>query len=385
AHFDCFSGAAGDMMLASCLDAADSLAYPLGGLALFPSHESTDVVGGGGASSPSPEVFLLYHGHSHGHSHSHNSNSQSNLRNLPQIKEMLLSAPPTHIPPLVASLAIQSFTELAYAEMNTHGADSVESVHFHEVGAVDSIVDTVGTVLALYYLGVDLGISCSRLPLGEGSVWTDHGLLPVPAPATLRLMVGMPTCQGPKGVTGELVTPTAAALLRVLTGISSAQENNSSKSHWQPKAVIGRPPCFTPRAIGLGAGTKDFERHPNVLRLILGDDIQNSKSSTINERNHKLWDIHKLTHLEANIDDATPELLAHTVDLLLKNGAIDAWIHPIVMKKGRPAHSMHCLCHCESQTRLLGVLFRQTTTLGIRIQRGILRAALKRRFLAVQL
>lgn len=205
---------------------------------------------------------------------------------------MLLSAPPTHIPPLVASLAIQSFTELAYAEMNTHGADSVESVHFHEVGAVDSIVDTVGTVLALYYLGVDLGsekdgekkqcaVSCSRLPLGEGSVWTDHGLLPVPAPATLRLMIGMPTCQGPKGVTGELVTPTAAALLRVLTGISSAQENNSSKSHWQPKAVIGRPPCFTPRAIGLGAGTKDFERHPNVLRLILGDDIQSQ--SAINE------------------------------------------------------------------------------------------------------
>lgn len=203
---------------------------------------------------------------------------------------MLQMAPSQYIPKHVASLAIDAFTALAHAEMATHGAESIDQVHFHEVGAVDSIVDTVGTLLALYHLGVDLGssdvgdtktnkcvaVTCAALPLGEGTVWTDHGLLPVPAPATLRLMIGMPTCPGPKGVTGELVTPTAAALLRVLTGVyydSSARDGGSNKgSYWQAKVVHGRPPhSFIPRAVGVGAGTKDFERHPNVVRLILGD------------------------------------------------------------------------------------------------------------------
>jgi uncharacterized protein (DUF111 family) len=196
---------------------------------------------------------------------------------------MLREADNTHIPPLVASAAIAAFTELAHAEMHTHGATDLDSVHFHEVGAVDSIVDTVGTLLALHHLGVDLGdvddsskrcaVSCSRLPLGEGTVWTDHGLLPVPAPATMRLMVGMPTCPGPKGVTGELVTPTAAALLRVLTGAHLRYE--SKGSYWQPKQLAGRPPNFTPRAVGIGAGTKDFEKHANILRLVLGDETHN--------------------------------------------------------------------------------------------------------------
>ena len=238
------------------------------------------------------------HGHSHGHEHSHNHNhnaSGGNLRNLPQIKKMLQSAPSQHIPTHVASLAIEAFTALAYAEMHTHGANSIDEVHFHEVGAVDSIVDTVGTLLALYYLGVDLGndddktvaVTCSALPLGEGNVWTDHGLLPVPAPATLRLMIGMPTCPGPRGVTGELVTPTAAALLRAFTGVSSHDDDKSSNksSYWKSKSVPGRPPPMIPRAVGIGAGSKDFERHPNVLRLILCDDIekQPTKSSNTDE------------------------------------------------------------------------------------------------------
>lgn len=191
---------------------------------------------------------------------------------------MLKLAPSEHIPHHVASLAIEAFTALAIAEMHTHGAESIDQVHFHEVGAVDSIVDTVGTLLALNYLGVDLGgeesgsqVTCSPLPLGEGNVWTDHGLLPVPAPATLRLMIGMPTCPGPKGVTGELVTPTAAALLRVL--VSSGQNDENSGSYWQPKEVYGRPPSFIPRAVGIGAGSKDFERHPNILRLVLGEAL----------------------------------------------------------------------------------------------------------------
>lgn len=200
---------------------------------------------------------------------------------------MLRNANSAHIPPIVASLAIAAFTELARAEMLTHGATDLDSVHFHEVGAVDSIVDTVGTLLALHHLGVELGdvddsskrcsVTCSRLPMGEGTVWTDHGLLPVPAPATMRLMVGMPTCPGPKGVTGELVTPTAAALLRVLTGVHLKDEQVDD--YWQPKQVAGRAPYLTPRAVGIGAGTKNFAEHANILRLVLGDVARNDTST----------------------------------------------------------------------------------------------------------
>jgi hypothetical protein len=137
------------------------------------------------------------HDHSHGHSHSHSPGADSHtgpLRNLPEIRKMLQEAPDQFLPPWVRETAIAAFTELAQAEAMTHGASSIDAVHFHEVGAVDSIVDTVGTLIALYNLGVT-SVSCSRLPMGEGTVWTDHGLLPVPAPATLRLLVGMPLCQ----------------------------------------------------------------------------------------------------------------------------------------------------------------------------------------------
>eukprot|EP00536_Pseudo-nitzschia_multiseries_P003141 jgi/Psemu1/185187/e_gw1.47.121.1 len=212
------------------------------------------------------------HHHSHGHSHSHRHSSSSShhsdgpLRNLPEIRRLLEESDDRFIDPWVKSMAIKTFTELAKAEAKTHGADSIDAVHFHEVGAVDSIVDTVGTLIALHCLGVRT-FSCSRLPIGEGTVWTDHGILPVPAPATLRLLAGMPVCPGPSngsGITGELVTPTGAALLRALclTGGCAL-----------PAVPTGRPPAFTPRAVGIGAGTKDFEKHPNIVRLLIGDDV----------------------------------------------------------------------------------------------------------------
>jgi len=322
AHWDCFSGAAGDMMLAACLDASGNgaallthihhcieeglpelkgdfslemekvLKSSMGSIAANyvtvnsrynhqPAPTPSDALSNDGSHSHSHEHSHNHeHSHSHNHSHEHShelghshennnaridesSHSHSHqhasgpLRNLPQIRKMLLDASPTYVPVWVRNYAIEAFTELAKAEAMTHGVSSLDTVHFHEVGAVDSIVDTIGTLLALYCLGVST-VSCSRLPLGEGTVWTDHGLLPVPAPATLRLLVDMPVCPGPLGVTGELVTPTAAALLRVLT------RNSKSK-------IPGRPPCMTIRKIGIGAGTKDFEKHPNILRLIIGD------------------------------------------------------------------------------------------------------------------
>lgn len=175
---------------------------------------------------------------------------------------MLEAAPSQYLDPWVRNTAIQVFTELADAEAKTHGVNTSDGVHFHEVGAIDSIVDTVGSLIALHELGVN-SVSCSRLPIGEGTCWGMHGLMPVPAPATLRLLEGMPVCEGPAGVTGELVTPTGASLLRVLT--KNSRENG---------LLPGRPPSFTIRKIGHGAGTRDFERHPNIIRLLLGDNVE---------------------------------------------------------------------------------------------------------------
>lgn len=358
AHFDCFSGAAGDMMLASCLDASDdpenlatrvvhAIKLGLPELAdefqLFhkkawkgagsiyamsvsvesiydhkpapvPARSSKDVdtqqkdasdAGGVG----SDDEVVQSHSHSHGHSHSmhgedrthdhshthasehahahshmhdssdadsqalengasvngsnhHNHSSMGKkgpLRNLPDIRRMLENASEEYIPQWVKTTAIEAFVELAKAEASVHGASGIDAVHFHEVGAVDSIVDTVGTLLALYFLGAN-SFSVSPLPMGEGTVRTAHGILPVPAPATLHLMVGMRTAPGPPGLTGELVTPTAAAVLRALT-------------HNTTGVAIDRPPRFTLRRIGIGAGTKDFQGHPNIMRLFLGDEI----------------------------------------------------------------------------------------------------------------
>jgi uncharacterized protein (DUF111 family) len=222
-----------------------------------------------GGASPDHQAGGHSHNYEHGqhsHNHNHTTGAKGPLRNLPEIRQMLLDAPEQYIPAQVRDRAIETFTELAKAEASVHGASSVDAVHFHEVGAVDSIVDTVGTLLALHFLGVKT-VSCSRLPLGEGAVKTDHGILPVPAPATLRLMVGMPTTPGPPGLTGELVTPTGAALLRTLTsGTDSADLRRVSPA-------AGRPPRFTLRKVGVGAGTKNFKRHPNVLRLLLGDEV----------------------------------------------------------------------------------------------------------------
>jgi uncharacterized protein (DUF111 family) len=337
AHFDCFSGAAGDMMLAACLDVAnedrdrlmnhvsqciskgmpelqgefaiscsrvwrgvgsiaathatvesryDHEAAPVPTRAAVPKkdeqraekddhdhahshghehthghshdHQSTKLA----AKPPALADDTRSHAHEHGHAHSHahSSTAKGPLRNLPDIRKMLQDAPSEWIPVWVRDTAIEAFTALAKAEATVHGAESMDAVHFHEVGAIDSIVDTVGTLLALYFLGVTT-FSCSRLPLGEGTVKTDHGILPVPAPATLSLMAGMPVTPGPPGPTGELVTPTAAALLRVLTA-------NGGKT-----PMAGKTPLFTLRRVGVGAGTKDFQKHPNILRLLLGDTL----------------------------------------------------------------------------------------------------------------
>lgn len=213
-----------------------------------------------------------YHEHSHDHgplqapdgvSHHHHHHATTNgpLRNFPEIRDMIQSADDKHLPTWVKQKGIATFHALAKAEAHVHGVDSIERVHFHEVGAVDSIADTLLTVLALYELHV-MSVTFSPLPLGYGTVQTDHGLLPVPAPAVLFLMKNRPVVAGPPGWTGELVTPTAAALICAL------DDDDGSR----------RPPRFTLRAVGVGAGTKDFANHPNVLRLLIGEREEDSAS-----------------------------------------------------------------------------------------------------------
>lgn len=333
AHFDLFSGAAGDMMLAACLDAGHELCPEKSLLDKcihrlkmgIPSiaHEF-DVTyervhrGKGSLAALHVKVHSIYehqaapvprdnngtdqvlenrsHGHSHAHSsdhshthdhdtshvhnhahdspkiegdhqHSHDHGSQQAqddaprphagpLRNYPEIRDMISNAPDEHIPPCVKEKGIAAFFALATAEAHVHGVASIEHVHFHEVGAVDSIVDTLLTLLALYELHVT-EVTFSPLPLGLGTVQTDHGLLPVPAPAVLFLMRNRAVVAGPPGWTGELVTPTAAAMICALDdGVHRTGR---------------RPPRFTLRVVGVGAGTKDFANHPNVLRLLIGD------------------------------------------------------------------------------------------------------------------
>eukprot|EP00611_Tribonema_gayanum_P008254 TRINITY_DN17746_c0_g1_i1.p1 TRINITY_DN17746_c0_g1~~TRINITY_DN17746_c0_g1_i1.p1 ORF type:complete len:583 (-),score=182.91 TRINITY_DN17746_c0_g1_i1:453-2114(-) len=359
------------------------------------------------------------HQHSHAHSHSHHSGSDaaggdvegstsaadsrdSNagsggaagaggagsgdgsaggdvLRNFAAIAGLLRDS---GLPPPVISTSIAAFHELAVAEAHTHGT-TVEEVHFHEVGAIDSIVDTVGVVLALHLLGVDK-CYCSPLPFSGGTVWTAHGILPVPAPATLRLMIGMPTCPGPRSASGELVTPTGACLISVLCAPFDG-------------GASGRPPPFTPSAVGVGAGTKDFDGHPNVLRVVLGDapavapatplppaaalmesaahahvargvaeDVAHAKNAATDALGDFGWNESELTVLEANIDDATGEELAHLISECMAAGALDCWCTPIVMKKGRPAHTLHLLCQEPEHRRLAALIILEGATLGIR-------------------
>jgi len=190
------------------------------------------------------------------------------IRNLPEIRRLLAETPEAiqYIPAAVRRTAVAVFTELAHAEAHVHGITSIHQVHFHEVGAVDSIVDIVLTCWALHHLGV-VSLSCSALPLGKGHVSTAHGILPVPAPATLYLLRDVvELTPGPPGAYGELVTPTAAALLRVLLVNSDGKQQSLPRSSRL-------------RRVGVGAGTKEFTTHPNIVRLMLLETTEVKKTS----------------------------------------------------------------------------------------------------------
>ena len=334
------------------------------------------------------------HSHDHGHSHDHSGPS----RNLPIIRAMLEKST---LPQKITSAAISAFTHLARAESHTHGTSSIDTVYFHEVGAIDSIVDTLSVLILLFdpdFIGAD-SISCSRLPLGVGTVQTAHGELPVPAPATLRLMQTFVTCGGPrnsKGWSGELVTPTAVSLLRALI---------PEESGWRGAEV----PPFQLKNVGLGAGKKDFREFANIMRCMVGTigapnsfRSENQLSPTpqyfvtapivtesapvasSSPASSGAVVTETLSLLSANVDDTTPEIVAFALDKFLDHaGALDAWSTPIVMKKSRPALTVSVLTKPSKVESALNVFFTELTTLGVRVQQ-IQRSSIEREFQSVQ-
>jgi len=236
------------------------------------------------------------------------------------------------------------FQRLAEAEAKIHGT-TPDEVHFHEVGAVDSIVDVVGVAIALDWLGARR-IRASAPPLGSGKVDTAHGPMPVPAPATLELLVGREVrASGP----GERTTPTGAAILAATS---------------EP-GVFG---SFVPRRIGYGIGHRDFEDAPNVLRACLGS-LEHSGEV--------------LYVVETQLDDATPQVVARAIDACLRAGALDAWAAPLVMKKGRPGHLLGALAPAPARSRIVETILRETPSLGVR-HHAVERLALERRFEEVE-
>lgn len=274
---------------------------------------------------------------------------QPHGRHIVEIRRMVAQS---GVPEDVRIRADAAFTAIASAEGAIHGM-APEEVHLHEVGAVDAILDVVGSIWGLSQLGVDR-VYCGALRTGDGTVRAAHGLLPVPAPATLKLLEGHAIRPGPDGA-GELVTPTGAALVRVLSE--------------------GPPPAeYTPTKSGLGAGTKDFPDRANALRIIL---------ATVDEPAGGEGEVMHLTLLSADLDDASPEYLAAAADELREAGARDVVLIPVLMKKGRVGTRIEVLCDTAHAGGFERMLLRDTTTIGVR-STSVRRTALGRTIDTVQ-
>lgn len=232
------------------------------------------------------------------------------------------------------SQAHAAFRALAEAEAKVHGT-TPEAVHFHEVGAADALVDIAGTCAGLHHLGVRRVVA-GPLPWGQGTIDCAHGTMPNPAPATVELLTGHPTV--PSTAQYEQVTPTGAALVRVLSSGTAP------------------PPGFTPTQVGIGAGTHPGEGLPNVVRIVLGtmDDAPTPRETVL--------------LLETNLDDASGQVIGRALERLLAEGALDVWTTPVTMKKGRPGVIVSALCPVAARARVEAVFFRETPTLGVRVQ-----------------
>ena len=336
-YFDCFSGAAGDMIIAALLDAGaslDNLRAQLSTLPISSFDISAEKVNKQGLAAT---AFEVRYDHDQPHRH------------LSDVLEIIRGGA---LGEGVKERASAIFRRLAEAEASVHGTD-VERVHFHEVGAIDAIVDVVGTCLALDELSVDQ-VACSEIPAGSGTVECAHGVMPVPAPATAELLKGVPLAPawGDDEV-GELITPTGAAILTTLA------------RSFAPLSGM------TIEQIGYGAGRREGRNRPNLLRVLVGESSRSASSDVV-------------AVLQAAIDDQSPELVAHAASVLLQRGALDAYCQPIYMKKGRCGLLLTVLCEPGRVAEIESLIFAETSTFGIRRQ-VVQRSKLERRCETVEL
>jgi len=319
AWFHCFSGIAGDMALGALIDAGadvDEVRTLLARLPVSGWELETETVLRAGIGGTKVHVH---------------TEADPPHRAAAEVAAIVAAA---DLPDRVARRALATFRALAEAEGHLHRRPP-ETVHFHEVGALDAIVDVVGTCAALEVLGVD-SVASSAVADGTGTVRAAHGELPVPVPAVINLLAGAPTYGLP--IARELTTPTGAALLA------------ANVVEWGPM------PAMTITASGFGAGTADLGDRPNLTQVVLG-----TRSASVAGGAGQ-----PVVLLETNVDDVTGEVLAHTLGALLDAGAHDAWLTPIVMKKGRPAHTVHVLADPAAADALRAVLVAETGTLGVR-------------------
>jgi len=321
-YFDCFSGASGDMILAACAGAGldiEQLGHDLAGLGIAGYRIEVQSIRKQGMAAWQFDVQM-------------DPDTERRHRHLGDVRQILDQA---ELPEAVRRRADAIFTRLAQAEAAVHGT-SIEKVHFHEVGAVDAIVDIVGASLAVEQLGLER-IVVSPIPTGSGTVTCEHGTMPVPAPATAELLKGVPLadCEEP----GELTTPTGAAILTTLAD------------------AFGPLPAMTIARVGVGAGRREGVTRPNLLRLLVGQSGPDSEAET-----------DEILVFQVNLDDLSSEVIGHVCEKLFDAGALDVYTTPIYMKKSRPGVELTVLAAQALRETVEQVLFSETTTFGIRVQ-----------------
>lgn len=317
AYFDCFCGISGDMVLGALVDFGVELDYireGLEGLSLGSYEIKAYKTKKGNITGTKVDVVL---------------NQRDNTRrNLSDIEEIIGSS---SLKSRVKEKSLDIFRRIAEAEAKVHDTD-IQKVHFHDVGAIDSLIDIIGSLIGIDSLNLDRIIS-SPLNVGRGMVKTGHGNLPVPAPATLELLKGIPLYSS--SIEHELTTPTGAAIISSL-----AKEFGSISS-------------IEPDGIGYGAGSADFDHTPNLLRLIVG-------------KTKERWDEDTINLFETNIDDMNPELYDHIIEKFFESGALDVFLTPIIMKKGRPGTKITVLSEEKDIFKIQRVFFYETSTFGVR-------------------
>jgi pyridinium-3,5-bisthiocarboxylic acid mononucleotide nickel chelatase len=397
-YLDCFSGISGDMLLGALVDAgvplslleetvralnvgaeitaarvdrngisATKVDVIVGGVKDMPreeflagrhaehtdasephGHEHTHADGTTHSHPHKHEAHGHAHAHAEKHSHAHEHGHSHEHRGLKEIREIITHA---QIPAAAKKRALRAFQLLGEAEAKIHNKD-VESIHFHEVGSVDAIVDIVCGAVAAEHLKIDQWV-CSPLNVGGGTVDCAHGVLPVPAPATLELLKDAPIYSGP--IQKELVTPTGAAMIRALA----------------PK--FGSMPKMKISGAGYGAGARNFSGAANVLRVTIGESMEQELSTPQDN----------IMVIEANLDDMSPQVFGYVIDRLLDAGALDAFGTPVQMKKSRPGTVLTVLTRTEDAQRIAKIIFDETTTIGLRMRQEM-RHTLAREYESVQ-